>query len=323
MAGIMVIAEILKGELKDITAEIIGSAIELKKELGGDLTIVTIGFDRAVDQIDLVNFPGVDEIITVDAEGCEFDPVVYEKIIVQLGSIIKPRLIMVGHTVNGMAYAPALATRLGCGFASDVIAMEVVENELIATRESYANKLNLELGFNGNRPVVVTLRSATFTPPEGSGNAKVTHSSINILDIAKSTTHIKYEAVEKSEGPDITKAEFLLAVGRGIQEKENLQRLSDITNKLNATLACSRPIVDSGWLNTNFQIGQSGKIAKNCKLYIALGISGAVQHLVGMKHVDTIIAVNKDPSAPIFNVATYGAVIDLLELTEALERQVT
>ena len=133
------------------------------------------------------------------------------------------------------------------------------------------------------------------------------------------STHVEYQEAPPSD-VDITKSGFILSVGRGIQDKDNLPRFAALADKLGATLGCSRPIVDSGWLAKPHQVGQSGKVASNCELYLALGISGAVQHLYGMKHVDTIIAVNTDPDAPIFNVATYGTTVDLFELTEALER---
>ena len=120
---------------------------------------------------------------------------------------------------------------------------------------------------------------------------------------------------------DISKAEFILSVGRGIQEKENLPRFEKLAERFGFTFGCSRPIVDSGWLPKPHQVGQSGKVASACKVYLALGISGAVQHLYGMKHIDTIIAVNTDPEAPIFNVATYGVCMDLFELTKELEAQ--
>jgi electron transfer flavoprotein alpha subunit len=132
--------------------------------------------------------------------------------------------------------------------------------------------------------------------------------------------HLDYQEAPPSD-IDISKAEFILSVGRGIQDKDNLPRFAALAERMGATFGCSRPIVDSGWLPKPHQVGQSGKVAANCKLYVAFGISGAVQHLFGMKHIDTIIAVNKDPDAPIFNVATYGTTVDLFELAEALEKQ--
>ena len=319
MAGILVVAEHLQGELRDISKELIGAAVSLKEGLGGPVKVAVPGADESSNIVDQLNMAGVDEILVVAGLPVDFDPESYEEAILQIGMAHRPRVVLIGHTVSGMAYAPALAARLGCGFASDVIALSNEQDELVVTRDAYGNKVNLELGFTGKQVVVVTLRSATFAVPEGKGNADVV--SMVLPEITVQSTHVGYEAAPQSD-LDVSKAEFLLSIGRGIQDEEHLERFVNLAEKLGATLSCSRPIVDAGWLPKQHQVGQSGKIASNCKLYIALGISGAVQHLTGMKHVETIIAVNKDPNAPIFNSATYGCNIDLFELMEALESRV-
>jgi electron transfer flavoprotein alpha subunit len=233
---------------------------------------------------------------------------------------LKPGLILLGHTVNGMACSAAIAARLGSGYASDVFELEVTDGELIATRSAYGNKVNLEVGFPGKGVVTLSLRGATFQAPEQKGSATVTVKELDLSGLEGVINHVEYEEAPPADF-DISKAEFILSVGRGIRGQDNLTRFAELAERMGATFGCSRPIVDSGWLPKPHQVGQSGKVVSNCKLYVALGISGAVQHLFGMKHVDTIIAVNTDPEAPIFNVATYGACIDLFELTEELERQ--
>jgi len=166
---------------------------------------------------------------------------------------------------------------------------------------------------------VLTLRGATFTPPKELGNGVVTAVEVDISMLVGVLSHVEYQDAPPSD-IDISKADFILSVGRGIQVKDNLTRFAELADKVGATFGCSRPIVDNGWLPVQHQVGQSGNVASNCQLYFALGISGAVQHLFGMKHIDTIIAVNTDPEAPIFNVATYGTTVDLFELTDALEQ---
>ena len=143
---------------------------------------------------------------------------------------------------------------------------------------------------------------------------------IDLSSLDNISTHVEYQEPPPSD-IDISKADFILSVGRGVQDKDNLPRFQKLAERIGATFGCSRPIVDSGWLPKHHQVGQSGKIASNCKLYIALGISGAVQHQFGMKHVDTIIAVNTDLEAPIFNVATYGVSMDIFEFADAIDRQ--
>lgn len=319
MAGILIIAEHLNGAARDITKEAIGAARSLKERLGGPLVVAVIGNDTDAIANGL-NLPGVDEIVTVSAPGDHFDPHIYEECALQLGQKYQPELILFGHTVNGMACAAAVAARVGAGFASDVLAVSADGNGLVATRGAYGNKVNLEVGFTGRKIVVLALRGATYPIPEGEGKAQRSSFTADLGEAAGMMQHTGYIEAPPSN-IDISKAEYILSVGRGIQEKENLPRFEQLAERLGCTFGCSRPIVDSGWLPKPHQVGQSGKVASACKLYIALGISGAVQHLYGMKHVDTIIAVNSDPEAPIFNVATYGVCADLFEITKELEAQ--
>ena len=219
---------------------------------------------------------------------------------------------------NPLSCAAGVAASIGSGFASDVFALATEGNELLATRSAYGNKINLELAFPNREVVTLTLRGATFPIPDEGEISTIQPIKIDMNLPIGLSKHQSYEKAPPTD-IDITKADFILSVGRGIQDKENLPRFAALAEKLGATFGCSRPIVDSGWLPKPHQVGQSGKVASDCKLYIALGISGAVQHLYGMKHIDTIIAVNTDPEAPIFNVASYGACLDIFELAEALE----
>lgn len=319
MPGILIIAEHLRGALSAVTGECIGAATAIKDQIGGPVTVAIVG-DKDLDLTAEANLNGVDQIIKVEADAAHFNPAIYEEAAFKVGTEQKPQVVLMGHTVNTMAYAPALAARLGSGFATDVFGLEVDGGEVVATRAGYGNKVNVELAFPGKGVTVLTLRGATFMPPEEPGNADVSTVSLDASDLAERSVHVDYEDAPQT-GVDISKAEFILSVGRGIQDKDNLPRFAELAERLGATFACSRPIVDSGWLPKPHQVGQSGKVAANCKLYIALGISGAVQHLFGMKHVDTIIAINTDPDAPIFNVATYGANVDIFEFAEAIERK--
>jgi electron transfer flavoprotein alpha subunit len=190
----------------------------------------------------------------------------------------------------------------------------------VATRGAYGNKVNLEVAFPGRGIVVLALRGATYPAPAPGPAPAVTPVEIDLSAAAASLTHTGYVEAPPSD-IDISKAEFILSVGRGIQDKDNLPRFAALAERMGFTFGASRPIIDAGWLPKAHQVGQSGKVASGCKVYLAFGISGAVQHLFGMKHVDTIVAINTDPEAPIFNVATYGVNMDLFELTSELERQ--
>ncbi len=319
MPGILIIAEHVQGALRDITGEMIGAAATIKESFGGPINLAIISDDPGSLTED-ANLNGVDEIFTVKTASADFDAAIYEEVACQIGAETKPGLILFGHTVNGMACSSAVAARLGAGYASDVFALGVEDSQIVATRSAYGNKVNLEIGFPGKGVVVLGLRGATFAVPEEKGSATITAREIDLSALDGVMTHLDYEEAPPSD-IDISKADFIMSIGRGIQDKENLPRFEELAGRLGATFGCSRPIVDSGWLPKPHQVGQSGKVASNCKLYIALGISGAVQHQFGMKHVDTIIAVNTDPEAPIFNVATYGVTMDIFELADALERQ--
>ncbi len=319
MAGILVVAEHFDGALRDITQEMIGAAAALKEDLGGPLAVLVIGDDTGA-LADTANRAGVDEVVTVAASDPHFDPALYEEAACAVAEARQARLVLVGHTAAGMAFGPAVAARLGSGFASDVFGLALQGGELVASRGGYGGKVAMDLAFPGKPVVVLTLRGATFKAAEEPGGAAVVPFAIEAESLAGTGRHIDYLPAPPAD-VDIGKAEFILSVGRALGEDTNLPQFAALAERLGATLGCSRPVADSGWLPKAHQVGQSGTIAANCSLYLALGISGAVQHLAGMKHVDTIIAVNTDPEAPIFNVAHHGACVDIFELAEALERE--
>lgn len=319
MTGILVVAEHFDGALRDITAEMIGAAAAVKKGLGGPLAVLVIGREPQ-ELAEAANLEGVDEIVTVALPDSHFDPALYEEAVCAVAEARQVRLVLVGHTAAGMAFGPAVAARLGSGFASDVYGLTLEGAEPVASRGGYGGKVAMDLVFPEKPVIVLTLRGATFKAPAKPGSANIVPFEIAPDEVPGVGHHIDYVPAPPAD-VDIGKAEFILSVGRALGEDKNLPRFAELAERLGATLGCSRPVADSGWLPKAHQVGQSGTIAANCSLYIALGISGAVQHLAGMKHVDTIIAVNTDPEAPIFNVAHHGACVDIFDLAEALERE--
>jgi electron transfer flavoprotein alpha subunit len=309
--SVLVVAEHVRGELRPVTLELISAA----KSLGGPVAVAVIAKDPSA-LTDAVNVEGVDEIVTVGVEQDEFENDVCQSVVEQLIAERSPRVVLLGFTVNAMGYGPALAARLGTGFASDVIAVREEGGELVAERSFYGAKVNGEVDFPGHDRVVLLLRPTAWPPAEGAGSATVTAASVAAR--ASRARHQGWVEVQAGD-VDITTADFLLSVGRGIGDKENLEQFQELADAMGATLSSSRPLVDAGWMPTARQVGQSGKTVKP-KVYLALGISGAVQHLAGMKTSGTIIAVNTDPEAAIFNVAHYGAVADLFEVAEELEK---
>ena len=307
----LVVAEHLRGELRPITLELITAA----QDLGEPVVVAVIGKDTAA-LASAVDVAGVAEIVTVTVEPEEFENDVYQQVVEAVVEAKQPQVVLLGFTINSMGYGPALATKLGAGFASDVFALAKEGDSLVATRAFYGSKVHAEVEFPGHDRMILLLRPTAWSPAEGGGSA--TQESVDVSISGSRARHRDFVDVATGD-VDITTADFLLSVGRGIGDKENLPQFEELAEKMGATLSVSRPIVDQGWMPNSRQVGQSGKTVKP-KVYLALGISGAVQHLAGMKTSGTIIAVNSDPEAAIFNVAHYGAVADLFEVAEELDK---
>jgi electron transfer flavoprotein alpha subunit len=307
----LVVAEHVRGELRPVTLELVSAA----RELGGPVEVAVIARDPSAFT-DAVNVEGVDEILAVPVEQEAFENDVYQHVVEALLEERGPRAVLMGFTVDSMGYGPALAARLGLGFASDVLALRDEDGAIVAERSYYGAKVNAELEFPSHDRVVLLVRPTSWQPACGTGAATVTEVAVP----AASSRARHRDWVEVQAGDvDITTADFLLSVGRGVGEKENLEQFEELAGRMGATLSVSRPLVDAGWMPNSRQVGQSGKTVKP-KVYLALGISGAVQHLAGMKTSATIIAVNTDPEAAIFNVAHYGAVADLFEVADELDK---
>lgn len=316
MTGVLVVAEHRDGEVREVTFELITAAAELKAAGAGPLAVAVLGHD--LDQLaNSVNVGGVDEVIQVPLPTQEFDSDSYRHALTSLLKERLPRVTLLGFGVDGMSYGPAVAASLQSGFASDVVACAYGGDQVTAVREFYAGKVQAELEFPDKAGVVLMLRPTVWPRASGPGVADRKVHELPLEGPPPRTRHREYFRPVTSD-IDITSADFILAVGRGIGDKENLPRFEQLAIRLGATLACSRPLVDSGWLPQARQVGQSGRTVKP-KVYLAMGISGAVQHLAGMRASGTIIAVNTDPDAAMFKVAHYGAVADLMEVAEQLE----
>ena len=309
--SVLVIAEHIRGQVRDVTRELITAGRDL-----GPVTVAVIGQDPG-SLVDAVNLEGVAEIVTVTIAAAEFENDAYQAAVEALIADRTPRVTLLGFTVNSMGYGPAAAVKLGLGFASDVHGVTLEGDAVIATRSFYGSKVSAELEFSGADGVMLLLRPTVWAPAEGVGDAPVAP-----LEVAARPSRARHrELVEAtaSSDVDITQADFLLSIGRGIGDKENVEMFKELAEKMGATLSVSRPLVDAGWMPPSRQVGQSGKTVKPT-VYLAFGISGAVQHLAGMKTSGTIIAVNTDPEAAIFNVAQYGARADLFDVAEELEK---
>src|SRR2546421_1349261 len=309
--NVLIVAEQLQGQVREVTYELVSAA----RSLGGPVTVAVIGDDPA--SLD-VSREGVDEVVHVRVAQSEFENDVYQAARESLLAERQPDVVVLGFTVNSMGYGGAVAAKLGLGFASDVFGVSREGDAIVATRAFYGSKVHAELEFPAGKPVLLLLRPTAWPPADGAGSATVT--GLELGETPSRARHREFQEVAKGD-VDITTADFLLSIGRGIGEQDNIAMFEELAEKLGATLAVSRPIVDAGWMPNARQVGQSGKTVKP-KVYLAFGISGAVQHLAGMKTSETIIAVNTDPEAAIFDVAHYGAVADLFDVAEELAKLV-
>jgi len=313
MSDILAIAEHRQGELRDVSRELVTAASALAADTGGDLHLAVISGD--VDAFaDELALEGVDVIHTV-AHGEEFNHDVYTQAITQLFDELAPRYVVAPNSVNGLDYAPAVATRLDLPLVTDTIDLETDGDTLIATREMYGGKVETTTELESER-AVVTIRGAEWPATEAGGKPAIEAFDAEIDEAAVGSTVTGFEEVAGGD-VDISDADLLVSVGRGIDEEENLELIEELADALDATLSSSRPIVDAGWLPANRQVGQSGKVVTP-DVYIAIGISGAVQHVAGMKGSDTIVAINTDPNAPIMDIADYAIHDDLFDVVPAL-----
>jgi len=319
MSGVLVVAEARRGELRDITLELIGAGGVIAEAAGGRLAVAVIASDAGL-HADRVRCEGVDEVLAVTSPGEHFEAHFVAHALETLIEQEQPSVVLTGFTIDSMGFAPAVAARLGLGFASDVQRL-AWDDGPVATRSAYGGKLEVELDFPGHDCTLLMLRAGEFSPaPAGAGSAAVRAVNVAPGPDEAPTKHIEFRTIENDGSVDISESDFLLSIGRGVENEDDVPQFAALAERMGATLSGSRPLVDAGWIAGARQVGQSGRTVRP-KVYLALGISGAVQHLAGIRGADTIIAVNTDPEAPIFGVADYGVVADLFEVAEQLEQR--
>ena len=310
MNDVLVVSEHRRGELRDVSHEAITAGRQLADARGGDLHVAVVSGDVERFAGDL-NREGVDAIHAVEG-GEEFDHNVYQTAVSALIDRTDAGAVVAPNSVNGLDYAPAVAEERGVPLVTDAIGIEY-DDGLTVTREMYGSKVETTVDVDGDR-FVLTVRGGEWSPATGVGDAAVGTVEVDLPESGARVTG--FEEVGGGD-VDIADADVLVSVGRGIGEEENIELVEELADALGATLSASRPIVDSGWLPKNRQVGQSGKVVTP-DVYVAVGISGAVQHVAGMKGSDTIIAINTDPNAPIFDIADYGIVGDLFDVVPEL-----
>jgi electron transfer flavoprotein alpha subunit len=321
MAKIFVLTEHRQGLVRDITYEMLTKARELAEKTNSELNAVILGKDVKEHAKVLAEY-AKNVLLVQDARLENFNSEAYKRIMSKLITEHKPLLVMIGHTSYGVDMAPRLATALNLPLATDCIDLEFENEALTVTRQMFGGKVNVKSVARKAETYLVTVRQATFTPrkPATPLGGQVTEVPSPLTEEITEKRFIQY-VLPPLGGVDITAAEKLVGVGRGIKDVANMPIVEELAKTLGGVLACSRPIVDKGWLPTDRQVGTSGKTVKP-KLYIAVGISGAFQHVLGMKSSDLIIAINKDSKAPIFSFADFGIVDDLFKIVPPLKSKI-
>ncbi len=312
---ILVIAEQRDGKLNRASWETIAAA----QQAGGPVKIAVVG--KSVDAV-AGELAAADAAEIVQADHDALGGYTADGYVLAAAALIeqeKPSLVFLPHTYQTRDYAPALAARLGRALITDVTAVRQQDGALVYTRPVFQGKLNADVAPAGPAPHIVTFQIGAYradAAKRGASAAPVRKASVDV-DASKIRQRPEPPFKEAKQAVDLSQAERIVAVGRGIKGQENLKLAEQLAQAMGAEIAASRPICDSGWLPMDRQIGSSGQTVAP-KLYVALGISGAIQHLVGMKGSRTIVAINKDAEAPIFEIADYGIVGDLFEIVPAM-----
>ena len=333
--GVFVFAQQVDNKLNGIALELVGKGKDLAKDLGTEVTAVLIGSDVMSLTKELAEY-GADRIIVVDdPELKEYRTEPYAHALAEVIKKYKPEIMLVGATAIGRDLGPRVSARIHTGLTADCTQLEIgdfpinpipgreqLHNQLLMTRPAFGGNTIATIACPNFRPQMATVRPGVMQKAERVEGAQAVIEEFNpgfvpnnkyveILDIVKAVSDVE----------DIMDAKILVSGGRGVGSAENFKLLDDLAEALGGTVSCSRAVVDAGWKPKDLQVGQTGKTVRP-HVYFAIGISGAIQHVAGMEESDIIIAINKDESAPIFDVADYGVVGDLNKIVPVLTQKI-
>jgi electron transfer flavoprotein alpha subunit len=316
-SGILVFIEHRNGVLNKTSLEAIAAAQSLGQQ---PINAVILGSDLSSLGQEIAAYDLAKVILATNAKLADYTPDGYADAMEKIVKELDPQLVVMPHTYLVRDYAPKLAARFGKSLISDCIRTQVSGETITFTRRIFLGKLDADVVSDGAAPVFATFQSGAYRPDQaqkGSG-AAIEEKPVEVGEI-RMVPEAPFQEVKQAV--DLSKADIIVAVGRGIKSKDNLALAEKLAEVLGGDLAASRPICDAEWLPIDRQIGSSGQTVAP-KLYVALGISGAIQHLVGMKNSGTIVAINKDAEAPIFDIADYGIVGDLFEAVPVLTEEI-
>lgn len=327
-SGVWVVAELHDDELAEVTLELLAEGRELADRLHEQLSLVLLG-DEVADLAEQAAAHGADKVYLAEApELAQYRTGPYADVITRLINREQPEIVLIGATGLGRDLASRIAARIGTGLTADCTGLEIDPDEkiLVQTRPAYGGNVMATIVCRYARPQMATVRPRVFQrgEPDYDREAEVIEVPVELDEESILTRIIEVIKENSDEAADLQDADIIVSGGRGLRAPENFKLIRKLAGELDAAVGASRATVDAGWIPAFHQVGQTGKTV-HPKVYIACGISGAVQHLAGMKSSDCIVAINNDPNAPIFDVAHYGIVADLFDvvpaLTKALRRE--
>ena len=316
---IYVLIDHAEGSISNASWETLAMAQNIAAEAPYEVTAVLLGqnVDNLGDELASLRLTSV--LLGQDDRLQEYDPDAYKVALQDIVEQDSPLLILAAHSYQNIDFAPKLAGAMGKALVTDTIGFRHDGEELTFIRQMFRNKLNADIRIKSEPPWIVTMQSGAYSRDDlETGTAPVQTRSLDLGNLVTRRRSLEKIAAMKGK-VDLTNAEIIVGVGRGIKKPENLQIIRELADALNAEIGASRPVVDNDWLERERQIGSSGQ-SVTPRLYVACGISGAIQHIVGMKNADCIVAINTDPNAPIFNIATFGIVGDLFEIVPELTK---
>ena len=333
--GVFVFAQQVDNKLNSIALELVGKGKDLAKDLNTEVTAVLVGSNVKELCTELAEY-GADRVIVVDdPELKEYRTEPYAHALSEVINKYKPEIMLVGATAIGRDLGPRVSARVHTGLTADCTLLEIgdfpinpipgreqLHNQLLMTRPAFGGNTIATIACPNFRPQMATVRPGVMQKAERVVGAQAVIEEFNpgfvpndkyveILEVVKAVSDVE----------DIMDAKILVSGGRGVGSAENFKLLEDLADALGGTVSCSRAVVDSGWKSKDLQVGQTGKTVRP-QVYFAIGISGAIQHLAGMEESDIIVAINKDESAPIFDVADYGVVGDLNKIVPMLTEKI-
>ncbi len=322
--GIMVYAEYRRGELAPVSLELLGVARTLAEKRNLTVSAVLIGYDTG-DTADTLIAHGADKVYLVDHQELElFSEEKYTRVLIDQINIYKPEIVLAGATAIGRSFVPAVAADLNAGLTADCTALELREEDgvLLQTRPAFGGNIMATIVCPGHRPQMATVRPKVMNAMEPDSGRK---GEIISIEPTAANLEAKLEVLETVVSDEVNvniqESDILVSGGRGLESEKGFELIKQLADAMGGSVSASRAVVDAGWIPYPHQVGQTGKTVAP-QLYIACGISGAVQHVAGMQSSETIVAINRDKNAPIFDVADYGLVGDINEIIPKLIRKI-